>query len=316
MVFTTHVYKYDGSQTLPIDGCVMALGFFDGVHLAHRDLIDRGRAEANRLGLPLGIFTFPTEGGLKAGTKRLYSTDERLVLLEEAGADFTAVIDFASVMTLTPEEFVSEVLMDRLKCRVAVIGFNFRFGRGASGDAEALTRLMRERGGDCIVLDEMKIDGETVCTTLIRSLLAEGEMERAGSLLGAPYRISGRVERGNGVGKGLGFPTVNIPIAPYRVAMRHGVYMTAISVDGVLYKGITNVGTCPTFEERLPHIEGYILDFDGDLYDKDAVVYFLRFMRDETRFDSPEALKMQINIDINTAINENGDKIWQELGLK
>lgn len=314
-MIATLVYKYDGAELL-IDGCVMALGFFDGVHLAHRDLIKTGRDEADRLGLPLGIFTFPTENGLKPGVKRLYSTDERLKLFEEVGVDFTALIEFSSIMSLSPEEFVKDVLIGKLKCRVAVIGFNFRFGRGASGDAGTLCRLMRENGGECIMIEEMKLDGQTVCTTLIRSLLLNGEIKRSNLLLGAPYRISGTVERGNGMGKSFGFPTVNIPLQDWRVSMRLGVYATAICVGGQLYKGLTNVGVCPTFESRSVHLETFILDFDGQLYGEQAEVYFLEFIRDEMKFESAERLKMQINIDINTAINENGDKIWQDLGLK
>ncbi len=293
----------------------MTLGFFDGVHIAHRDLIDRGREIADRMGIPLGVFTFPSENGLKPGAKRLYSTEERLRLLEKAGVDFTVLVEFSAVSSLSPEDFVKDVLAKRLKCRIAVIGFNFRFGKGASGDAEALLRLMKELGGECVVHEELKIDGETVCTTLIRRLLADGDMERANALLKAPYRISGRVDRGNGVGKGLGFPTINTSLEDWRVELRRGVYRTAVSVDGRIYQSITNIGTCPTFEARKVHAETYIIGFEGDVYGQDTEIFFLEFIRDEMQFKSEKELKMQINIDINTVKEKNGDIKWQELGL-
>lgn len=293
----------------------MTLGFFDGVHIAHRDLIKRGRKIADELGIPLGVFTFPSESGLKPGAKRLYSTEERLKLLDEAGVDFTVLVEFSAVSSLSPEDFVKDVLVERLKCRVAVIGFNFRFGKGAKGDADALLKLMEESGGKCAIHEELKIDGETVCTTLIRRLLADGDMERANLLLKAPYRISGRVDRGNGVGKGLGFPTVNTALDFWRVELRYGVYRTAVKVNGRTYPSITNVGVCPTFEERQVHLETFILGFEGDIYGCDTEVFFLEFIRDEMQFNSEKELKMQINIDISKVIEKNGDIKWQELGL-
>ena len=292
----------------------MALGFFDGVHIAHRDLLEEGRRIADKMGIPLGVFTFPSENRLKVGAKRLYSTEERLRLLEQAGIDFTVLVDFSAVSSLSPEDFVKEVLVKRLKCRVAVIGFNFRFGRGASGNAEILCNLMKECDGECSVREELKIDGETVCTTLIRELLADGNIEKANTLLKAPYRISGKIESGNGVGKGLGFPTINTGLNDWRVELRRGVYRTAVKIDGKIYPSITNVGTCPTFGERGVHLETYILNFDKNVYGKDTETFFLEFIRDEMQFKSEKELKMQINIDINTVIQKNGDKKWQELG--
>ena len=315
-MFPTVVYEYGDGLKLPKKDCVITLGFFDGVHIAHRDLINAGRKIADRSGLPLGVFTFPAEGGLKQGVKRLYSTEERIRLLESAGVDFTVTVDFASVCSLSPEEFVRRVLIEHLNCRVAVVGFNFRFGRGAAGNARTLRSLMNAAGRECIIRDELKAEGETVCTTLIRFLLENGKIERANRLLGAPYRICAGVEHGRGVGRKLGFPTVNTAIDPIFVCPKHGVYRTAVALDGRIYTGVTNIGVCPTFDSREVHAETYIADFSGDLYGRRIEIYLLGFLRDEMRFSSPEELIMQINIDKNTAIKENGEIKWQELGLK
>ena len=305
----TVIYHYDGKKA-PISRCVMTLGFFDGVHIAHRELINKGREIADEMGIPLGVFTFPTESGLKPGAKRLYSTEERLEIFKKLGVDFTVVADFASVASFSPEEFVREVLFEKYGCVYAVVGFNFRFGKGAKGDADRLCALMKEIGGECTVCSEMKADGETVCTTLIRSCLEKGEIKKANRLLGEPYRIREGVEHGKGMGRTFGFPTVNTPLDNWRATLRRGVYLTAVRVKGEIYTGVTNVGVCPTFDSREEHAETYIVDFEGDLYGEKTEIYFLDFLRDEMRFDSEKELIMQINVDKMTAIKkmeiENG----------
>lgn len=294
----------------------MTLGFFDGVHIAHRDLISKAREIADSKGIALGVFTFSSEGGLKPGAKRLYSTKEKIEIFEGLGVDFTVVADFASISSLSAEEFVKTALVEQMGCRVAVIGFNFRFGKGASGDAEALRRLMAECGGECEVRRKLTMDGETICTTLIRSCLENGEVEKATALLGAPYRISSSAIHGRGVGKTLGFPTVNTRLEPWRVELKRGVYRTSVRTGGKMYNALTNIGICPTFDKREIHAETYILDFDGDLYGKTVDIYLLEFMREEKCFKSEKELIMQINIDKEQAVKKNGEIKWQELGLK
>jgi riboflavin kinase/FMN adenylyltransferase len=248
--------------------------------------------------------------------KRLYGTDEKMKIFEGLGVDFAVVADFASISSLSAEEFVKTALVGQMGCRVAVIGFNFRFGRGAEGDAETLCRLMAECGGDCEVRRELTLDGQTVCTTLIRSCLESGDIEKATKLLGMPYKISSCAVHGRGVGKKLGFPTVNTALEPWIVELKRGVYRTAVKADGRFYNALTNVGVCPTFEQRESHAETYILGFDGDLYGKTIDIYLLEFMRDEIRFNSEKELIMQINVDIEQVIKKNGEIKWQELGLK
>ena len=226
------------------------------------------------------------------------------------------IYDFAAIKDMTAEEFVKKILIDELNCEVAVAGYNFRFGKGALGDAEALARLMHACGGEAVIREEITDAGLPVSSTRIRDLLARGDMREAARLLGLPYYIKGRVEKGRGNGRTLGFPTVNMALSPGGVPLRRGVYRSVTRIDGVLHASLTNVGTCPTFPERETHAETYILDFSGDLYGKDVRVYLIDFMREEIAFSSPDELKMQINIDKNRVITENGDEKWQELGLK
>lgn len=307
------IYEYPKENRIG-KKCVLALGFFDGVHIAHRDLIKTARAIADERGVELGILTFG--GGIKAKTERIYDSGEGLEIFESLGADFTVIYDFSAIKDMSAEEFVKKILIDELHCEVAVAGYNFRFGKGAAGDAAALTALMREGGAEAAIREEITDEGLPVSSTRIRDLLARGEMREAARLLGLPYYIKGRVEKGRGDGRALGFPTVNMALCAGGVPLRRGVYRSVTSIDGMLHASLTNVGTCPTFPKREAHAETYILDFSGDLYGKDVRVYLIDFMREEIAFSSPDELKMQINVDKNRVITENGDEKWQELGLK
>ncbi len=306
-------YKYgDAPQLCP---SVMALGVFDGVHVGHRRLIEHARARASESGVPLSVFTFRDNGTLKAGAPRIYGEEEKCRLFERLGIDTVIFCDFRSVSNLSAEDFVGEVLLKSLSAICAVAGYNFRFGRGATGDAALLSELCKSVGIEALICDEVRCGDRTVSSTAVRELLREKRIKEANLLLGTPYFISGGVKHGNGVGHTLGYPTVNTDIDPSRVALPGGVYRTAVPYRGKIYSALTNVGTCPTFGERPVHAETYILDFDGDLYGENIDIFFLDYLRDEQAFSSVESLKMQINIDKNKVITENGDTTWQELGL-
>ena len=154
-----------------------------------------------------------------------------------------------------------------------------------------------------------------ICDADAEELLSAGEVEAAREFLGMPYFIRSKVVRGNGVGHTLGFPTVNTDFENGKTLLKMGVYRTATEVDGKLYNSITNVGLCPTFKSRTLHAETFILDFSGDLYGKNIRIFFLGYLREEKQFDSPKELILQINVDKNRAIKENGELSWQEIGL-
>ena len=310
------IYEYPSKEKLNIPECVMALGFFDGVHIAHRDLIKTAHKVAKEKGLKLGVFSFGWGGRIKAGAGRLFDDGEKAEIFEELGADFTVYADFSAISDSTPEQFVKDILYQNLNCRVCVAGFNFRFGKGASGDSIMLTNLMEEIGGECRICDEISADGVTLSATLIRGLISDGRIEEANEYLGAPYYIKGRVLHGRRDGRKLGFPTANIAIEDGRLVPRYGVYRTATVIDGKLYNGVSNIGVCPTFDGEEVRLETHIIDFDGDLYDREIRVYLIGFIRDERRFDSLDQLKEQINIDKEITIKKNGEIKWQELGLK
>lgn len=315
------IYEYPAEGRLPIGDCAVALGFFDGVHLAHREIISAAVKEARARGLSSCVFTFPAEqAGVKSSSKRIYSTEERLELIESLGIDAVVLADFTALSSLSAEKFVSDVLIRDVGCRVALCGYNFRFGNGASGDADALRELMSLSGGEAIVFEKYDFCGAELSATKIREALAEGEVALAAEMLGSPYRLCGKVRHGRGQGHGLGFPTVNVEIPKMRAYPRLGVYRTLLPIDGKIYTGVTNVGVCPTFDERDIHAETYIVDFSGDLYECDVCVYFAEFLRDEMRFPDSDTLIKQISEDTRIAIQRNKEDLecgkWTEIGLR
>ncbi len=310
------IYEYPFKEKQNIPECVMALGFFDGVHIAHRDLLKTAAEIVKERGLSLGVFTFGSDGRIKAESGRLYDDGEKAEIFEQLGADFTVYADFGAISDCSPEDFVKNILCRDLNCKVCVAGFNFRFGKGARADSARLCELMSEMGGEACICDEITAGGVTLSATLIRRLIAEGKIEEANRYLGAPYYIKGRVLHGRSDGRKIGFPTVNLSIDDGRVIPKFGVYRSAVVIDGRVYSGVSNVGVCPTFDGKEIRLETHIINFSGDLYGREMRVYLLGFLREERRFGSIDELKMQINIDKNTTIKENGDIKWQELGLK
>ena len=310
----TVYYKY-GEDRPELPKLALALGFFDGVHRGHRELLRRAKERAKELSLPLGVFTFPSEAfSVKAGGGRLYSTDEKLSLLEGLGVEYVILADFDSISGLSPVDFVTRVLVSELNCALSVCGYSFRFGKGAAGECELLSSLMKAHGLESVTVEEQKYQGKTLSTSVIKTALAEGDTDSAARMLGLPYHLRGRVEHGLGLGRTLGFPTVNISL-PEDSPLRSGVYHTAVPVDGKIYNALTNVGSCPTFGERTPHAETTLLDFSGDLYGKTLTVYFLSLLREEMTFASPEALTEQITKDIEKVKEQTRGISWQEIGL-
>lgn len=298
------------------NGTVVSLGFFDGVHIAHRALINESKKIAHDRSLPLVIFTFFGQNSeIKSSKKRLLTDEEKISLLGECGADCIVIADFAVFKEMSAEDFVAEFLIRTLNAHVAVCGFNFRFGKGASGDFSLLAKLMQEFGRDAKIIDEYEKDGKTVSSSHIKCLIENKHPEEAATFLGKPYFISGKVSHGLGLGRQLGIPTVNTEFPHGKLIPPTGVYFTATLINGKAYKSLTNIGSCPTFEERTAHAETFILDFDDDVYNCDVRIYFIRYIRDEKKYSNANELIMQIKLDKNEALKISGELKWQELGL-
>lgn len=282
------------------EGASVALGFFDGVHMGHRAVI-QGCVE-NKGEYRSVVLTFlesPAKALGKTAPDLLSDNTRKAELIKELGADDLIFADFNCMKDMEPAEFVQKILCEQLNAKRVYCGFNFHFGAKGKGDTAALQRLCEERGIGVSVKEPVTIDGEQVSSSLIRELIRGGEIEKANSLLGYRYAIEGTIGSGNHIGTGMGFPTVNLPIKEGTAIPRFGVYASDVMIDGKRYKGATNIGVHPTVgENETPLCETFLLNFSGgDLYGKKVRCELKEFIRPEKRFDSMEELTEQIRKD-------------------
>jgi riboflavin kinase / FMN adenylyltransferase len=212
--------------------------------------------------------------------------------------------------SLEADAFVRDVLVERLRIKVLIIGYDFKFGRGGLGDVEVLRRYSADSGFSFEVVEPVTMDGEKVGSNRIRKMIMEGNVERAARFLGRPYMMEGTVVKGKGRGAGIGFPTVNLA-TDFDLIPAGGVYVTEVEVRGQgpgdgtegvqRYNAVTNVGYNPTFGDGGMSIETHLLDFSGDLYGQRLSVYFLKKLRDEIKFSCVDALSEQIAFDVRAA---------------
>jgi riboflavin kinase / FMN adenylyltransferase len=287
-------------------GAVIALGNFDGVHLGHKAILQSCMDTAKAAGAKAAVMTFephPREFFAKNGERlRLTPLRRKIELIADAGIDILFLVRFNQrFSSLSPEAFVQDVLYRQLRVRHVVTGYNFAFGKGRGGTTDFLMKQGRQLEFGftaCTPVHESGHDstGKVVSSSAIRQLLSAGNVRKAAELLGRPYDIEGRVQQGRQVGRALGFPTANLALkALYKP--RFGVYAVRIAVDGAKYDAVANLGVRPTFGEHEVLLEVHGLDMEHDLYGRRICVEFVDFLRDEKRFDSPEALRSQIAAD-------------------
>jgi riboflavin kinase / FMN adenylyltransferase len=282
----------------------ITIGVFDGVHRGHAYLIEQTRREAERGGLQTGVITLhpAPETVLRPGQRTVYLTslDERMELLREH-ADWVAHVTFTSELAqISARDFVT-LLMQEAGLRCLVEGPGFAFGRRREGTMDYLAELGEELGFEVREAEPLVEDGEVVSSTLVRGALERGEMERTRDLLGRPFSLRGPVVRGAERGRLLGFPTANIAVAPDRQLPAFGIYVTRSYVGEKAYHSVTNIGLRPTFDEALPTVEAYLLDFSGDLYGLEMRLDILQRLREEMKFSDIEELKVQIARDVDAA---------------
>ena len=292
-----------------IDKTAVALGNFDGVHLGHQELIRETVEQGEADGVKSAVFTFSNHPsniipGAKA-VKSILTEDRKSEIIESLGVDYLFNVPFTEeLMNLEAEDFVKEILVDRLNVKTAFCGFNYQFGARAFGTPEILEIYGKKYGFDVFEMAPFEIDGKVVSSSLIRLLISKGCVNRCEEFMGRNYEVGGEVVVGNRLGRSLGFPTSNLNIDETMVTPPNGVYTTYCDYKGVKYPSITNVGVKPTVGTFEKNIETHIFDFDKELYGKHITVEFLKKMRDEEKFDSLKDLSAQIIKDCEKA------KVW------
>jgi len=294
-----------------LEGAIVAIGNFDGVHRGHVAVLKRALALAQRLDRRCAVLTFePHPSDFFFGTNtifRLTPSETKAVALARLGLDAMIVLTFdAKLAALPPEDFVREILVRRLAIGGVVAGYDFHFGRGRKGTPATLVEAGRRYGFAVEIVEQIAADTEgsiePASSTATRSALESGDVERARHLLGHPYFVIGEVIHGEKRGGKLGFPTANLRLHP-SVRLRHGIYAVEIGIDDQRYGGVASFGTRPTFDDGAPLLEIFIFDFSGDLYGKKIEVAFLGFIRDELKFASVEDLVAQMRRDEEEARN-------------
>jgi len=283
---------------------VIALGFFDGVHLGHAALLRRTVEEAKARGAVPAVFTFdrvPKEVVTGIPCPLINSPEDRSDLVRRLyGIEDVLMAPFDDEMRTTAwDAFVEELLVKRYHAVHLVAGHDHRFGHKNAGSPELLQAKCAELGIGCDIIPEVEVGGITVSSTYIRRLVELGQVERAAEFLGHPHVLTQEVRHGRRIGRTIGVPTVNLTPPPRVLVPSYGVYATMVHLpDGSAYPAVTNVGTRPTVNNGADvTVEAWLLDFDGDLYGQRVRVEFHHRLRDEVRFDSLDALKAQIAAD-------------------
>ena len=286
---------------------VVALGFFDGVHLGHRAVIRKAKERALALSCSCTVFTFsqPPRNVLSPGSvARITDEEDKEAALRDLEVDRILSIPFdETIRTLSPEDFFHGILLGRLNARHLVCGYNYSFGKGGEGDVSLLRALCEKEGIGLTVLPDVTVGSISVSSSAIRHAVRDGRVEEARALLGRPFSHALPVIDGQKLARRLGFPTMNQSLPPHLLSPRHGVYVTRIFLPHEKEPrfGITNVGIRPTVGGGAVFAETHIFDFEGDLYGQNIRVEYLTFLRAERPFPSVESLAQQVRTDIETA---------------
>lgn len=300
------IYKlrYPEHTTIDHHGAyALAIGFFDGLHKGHQTVIQTAIDQAKEMGIQSAVMTFnphPSHvlGGGKNKVGYITPYEEKVKILKSLGVEALFIVEFdLALASLSPERFI-EIFIKGLNVLHVVAGFDYSFGAKGAGTMEDMKRLS-DGLYETTVVGKVIDQEDKISSTRIRKRLSEGKVEEAASLLGRNFRTTGTVVHGDKNGRKLGFPTANVLPPKDSILPLNGVYAVRFSVDGNRYDGVCNVGVKPTFEkeEQQVMIEVHLLQFDGDLYGKEAVVEWLYFIREEKKFDSFDALIAQINQD-------------------
>lgn len=300
------LFRDVGGARIAPQGSVVCIGAFDGLHLGHQALVGHALSRARALGVPAIALSFeplPREFFARGeAPPRLLLPRAKAEGLWALGMDSVGLLRFNALLaSMSPQQFVDWILVDRLGAREVWVGPDFRFGKARAGDLATLQALGAERGFVAGDIPVVAVDGQRVSASILRQQLADGELDAAASGLGRRYAIAGKVVRGRQLGRKLGYPTANLRLMGKRTALA-GIYATWVhGVGSDRRASVASLGTRPTVFGREPLLEAHLFDFDGDLYGQRIEVEFVRKLREEERFDDLPALVRQMNLDAEQA---------------
>lgn len=285
---------------------VATIGFFDGVHKGHQFLIHQVVEEAERLGGVSVCVTFANHPrsvveqmkGHQFSIQLLTTQDEKVMMLKRMGIQEVSLLEFTpEIAMMSAYDFMSEVLKGQMGVDVLVIGYDHRFGHNRSEGFNDYVRYGKEIGIRIVQAQAYEEDHITVSSSLIREMLLQGRVADSRKLLGYDYFVEGVVVNGFKVGRRIGYPTANVEVAPEKLIPCDGVYAVRVELEGRMFGGMLNIGWRPTFSGNKRTIEVNLFDFGGNIYSEQITIHFEDFLRQEQKFDSPEALIQQLAID-------------------
>lgn len=297
------IHKKFKSDSLDGDW-VITIGNFDGYHLGHQKLVEQVLKDSRKRNIKGGVLTFEPHPKKVLQSqipfRHIYDLPSKCAFLEESGLDACFITPFtAKFAKMGSQEFLDK-LFSFVNLKKIVVGYDFNFGKAREGSASLMKQEALKNNIDFLRMDAVKIDGLTVSSTMIRRLLFEGDFEKVNQYLGRPWTISGVIQEGKKLGHTLGFPTINLE-PEVLLPLRKGVYTCQIELGTRQITGVCNVGYNPTFEGTALKVEAHLFDFNENIYGEHVSIMPEQFLRDETKFDSVEALKTQIQKDVNIA---------------
>lgn len=280
----------------------LSLGMFDGVHLGHQTIIKKLRRIAEEKNLESAILTFWPHPRLvfnpDEDLKLLNTLEEKTFLLENFGIEILFLKEFdEEFRNLTGEEFVKQILVEKLNVKHLIVGYDHVFGKNRSGNYQLLEKLAPELGFEVEQMEAVNIHNKNISSTKVRNALLEGNIKEANTLLGYDYSVSGKVVHGKKIGRTIGYPTANIEVENLKLLPKKGAYITDVFIDGEQFKGMLSIGTNPTVNGEKLTTEVYILDFDKEIYGEEITVYFRDFLHDEIKFEGLEKLIERLDED-------------------
>ncbi len=291
-----------GTTQFKLENTAVCLGKFDGLHKGHMELIHQILKYKDK-GYNSVMFTFdyhPSNLFSDKETQLIYTEEEKRKKLEELGVDTLIAYPFTKQTASTsPDEFIKDILVNKLGAKVVIVGSDFCFGRNREGNTKLLQQASSEYGFKLIICSKIQLNNKEISSTLIRNELLNGNMELASEMLDKPFSISGEVLHGKKIGRTLGMPTTNLVPDSIKLLPPNGVYISKTIIDGEYFEGITNIGYKPTVGDNKRGVETFIFDFNDDLYGKEIEVLLYHFVRAEQKFDSLEELKKQMLMDID-----------------
>ncbi len=298
----------DKIENLKLENTVVALGKFDGVHKGHYKILEKLKEEKTN-GLTSLVFNFsknPKYIGQKNESK-IFTEEEQLLVYEKMEIDILIIYPIEmGILLMQPEEFIEKILVNKLGVKKIVCGENFRFGHDRIGNTDLLSKLGESYGYTTEIIKLVSYNGNIISSSLIKEHIRAGRLNEAEEMLGHKYTIVGKVIYGNAIGRTINTPTANIIPERSKLLPPNGVYISCCSIDGKVYKGVTNIGYKPTIDnEKKLGVETFFLDFEGDLYGSILEIELLHYIRPEKKFNSIEELKSQILCDIDNSKNYN-----------